>query len=60
MIVNETGAIDIDGRGPMPVNLAASKIYAAASAKRGEDYTPRTPRIYGNAVVLENIAGVAR
>ena len=55
MIVNEDGAIATDERGPLPVNLAASKIYAAASAMRGEDYVPRTPRIHGNAVVLENI-----
>lgn len=52
MIVNETGRLRSGERGPLPVNLAASKIYAAASH---HDSRSIVPEIHGNAVVLENI-----
>lgn len=54
MIVNETGAMKTDERGPLAVNEAASKIYMQTNA-RPDDYPHYAPRIYGNAVVLENI-----
>jgi hypothetical protein len=53
MVVNDCGAIAADGRnGALPVNLAASTIYAAASGRLNES---SIPHIHGNAVVLENI-----
>lgn len=54
MVVNELGAVPTDERNPLPVNLAASAIYAAASRKPDQPPTG-LPRIHGNAVVLENI-----
>ncbi|MHB9836813.1 hypothetical protein Q8F57_018430 [Paraburkholderia terrae] len=52
MVVNETGAIRMADRKPLPVNMAASKIYAAANGRLG---APDIPRIHGNAVLLEKI-----
>jgi hypothetical protein len=54
MVVNELGANHTEERSPLPVNLAASTIYAAASRRRNAPPSG-IPRIHGNAVLLENI-----
>ncbi|MFP3554209.1 hypothetical protein SB861_26410 [Paraburkholderia sp. SIMBA_049] len=55
MVVNETGAIRMADRDPLPVNVAASKIYAAANGRLGVAPDSFIPHIRGNAVLLEKI-----
>lgn len=53
MFVDEDSAQFIDGRGPLPVNEAATQIYYAASLARGLEPETGWPSIHGVAVVFD-------
>jgi hypothetical protein len=53
MFVDECGAIGLRNREPLPINEAATKIYHAASRRRGADMTDAA-KIHGVAVVVAN------